>query len=541
MKVRIVGSRSMRNLAEGLRPEQLPDLDRLAIAHRSQSFSVLREGRVVADFPSEALTLRRIPTGEVIAAFSKEGIEPLAEVFNAPPGVLGTLVEAHNRRVARKSPLMIDFARELRPSLLSSRREDPADYGGFVNLLILFSALNYAPIVARHLYHDLRLVPAMAQTLAAQLLRAEALLFIVLVACYFAAVHAVQAWAFRRRRTETAVTAAVVGLSLAYLILGLKLNMAMRLPFLLAGLLNMGVLSGLLKMISYAHVLYNVRWLLQELQKCLDEPARRRLLEECASPSNAQILLENEHCFPRFLSLTALCYYLAAPTFCYQLRYPRSPTVRKLWLAQKVGELIALAVVVSFIVLHWLFPTLREARVVIARHRPLELGMYLLRVSVPYTLAWIVGFIAVFHVWLNVLAEALRFGDREFYRQWWNCRNLAEYWRDWNLPVHSFLLRHLNRPLQNLHLPKLLSNFCVFFASAAAHEYVISLTVGRVNGWVFSAFTLQYVFIVLELTAQRLLPVPPRLGNFLFWFGFCVVAQPALLLLYYLNGAAERI
>ena len=32
---------------------------------------------------------------------------------------------------------------------------------------------------------------------------------------------------------------------------------------------------------------------------------------------------------------------------------------------------------------------------------------------------WLAGFYAFFHVWLNVLAELLRFGDRVFYLEWW--------------------------------------------------------------------------------------------------------------------------
>ncbi len=33
---------------------------------------------------------------------------------------------------------------------------------------------------------------------------------------------------------------------------------------------------------------------------------------------------------------------------------------------------------------------------------------------------WLMFFYSFFHLWLNILAEALRFGDRMFYREWWN-------------------------------------------------------------------------------------------------------------------------
>lgn len=533
--VKLVDPRKVRSLAD-LDSSQLASLNNLEISPRANPLGLARLGEELAVFPNEALVLRRTSSGHLISAVGRDGLEPIAEVLNASQEALQPLIEAHNRKVVLKSPLMIDFSCTPRPSLLSAPFGEQPDYSGFVNLLILFSVLNYAPIVLKHLLGDLRLVPQMAEDLLGQMLRVEALLFPALVACYFAAVHSVQVWSFHQRPPELGVFAGITALSGAYLYLGLKMNMELRLPILLGGMLNLGIVSGLLKMISYAHVLYTVRWLLRALEGCADESARQKLLEEYVSALNVRIILGNEHHFPRFLSLSAYCYYLAAPTFCYQLRYPRSPIVRKLWLVQKVLELLGLAAVCSFIVYHWLFPALREAPGVIARRRPLEFSLYILRLALPYTLAWIAGFIAVFHVWLNILAELMRFGDREFYREWWNCRNLAEYWRDWNLPVHSFFLRHVNRPLQNLGLPKVAINFFVFFVSAAAHEYVISLSVGKVSGWVLSAFTLQYIFIVLELCVQRFFAVGRRVGNFVFWFSLCVVAQPALLLLYYLTG-----
>ena len=59
---------------------------------------------------------------------------------------------------------------------------------------------------------------------------------------------------------------------------------------------------------------------------------------------------------------------------------------------------------------------------------------------------WLAGFYAFFHVWLNVLAELLRFGDRVFYLEWWNTTSFEHYWRLWNIPVHSWIARHIYFP-----------------------------------------------------------------------------------------------
>ena len=44
------------------------------------------------------------------------------------------------------------------------------------------------------------------------------------------------------------------------------------------------------------------------------------------------------------------------------------------------------------------------------------------------------------------------FGDRLFYRDWWNANTIEAYWRLWNLPVHYWMVSDgLERRL--LYLP----------------------------------------------------------------------------------------
>jgi diacylglycerol O-acyltransferase-1 len=42
----------------------------------------------------------------------------------------------------------------------------------------------------------------------------------------------------------------------------------------------------------------------------------------------------------------------------------------------------------------------------------------LLKLSVPNLYVWLMGFYVFFHVYLNILAEITRYGDRLFYRDW---------------------------------------------------------------------------------------------------------------------------
>lgn len=57
----------------------------------------------------------------------------------------------------------------------------------------------------------------------------------------------------------------------------------------------------------------------------------------------------------------------------------------------------------------------------------------LAKVAIPNLYLWILMFYTLFHCQLNLFAELTRFGDRQFYKDWWNSNFIDEYWRTWNL------------------------------------------------------------------------------------------------------------
>ena len=52
-------------------------------------------------------------------------------------------------------------------------------------------------------------------------------------------------------------------------------------------------------------------------------------------------------------------------------------------------------------------------------------------------------FYALLHCWLNGFAEMLRFGDRNFYSDWWNSEEFVSYYRKWNIVVHEWLRAYI--------------------------------------------------------------------------------------------------
>jgi MBOAT, membrane-bound O-acyltransferase family len=103
------------------------------------------------------------------------------------------------------------------------------------------------------------------------------------------------------------------------------------------------------------------------------------------------------------------------------------------------------------------------------------LADYWLKLTITNTYLWLLVFYFYFHLYLNLFAELLRFGDRVFYKDWWNSTEVSAYWRLWNIPVHYWLVRHLYFPCVRHNLSKTTATFLVFFFSAVIHEVLISI------------------------------------------------------------------
>jgi diacylglycerol O-acyltransferase-1 len=234
--------------------------------------------------------------------------------------------------------------------------------------------------------------------------------------------------------------------------------------------------------------------------------------------------------YPNNLTVKDMAYFLLAPTLCYQMNYPRSPTIRWYWLTGKFLQFIFFGCLMIFMTEQYITPTIHNSMAVM--NKPGWVWSILeriLKLSIPVMLVWLLGFYTFFHLWLNILAELLRFGDRTFYKDWWNSTTLAYYWRTWNIPVHLWLLRHLYHPCLRHGFKPFLATLVIFFVSAVFHEIIVSVPLRTFNLWFFLGMLAQAPMILIG----RLFPRGSQIGNIMFWFSFCVFGQPTLLLLYY--------
>ncbi|CBZ53481.1 putative diacylglycerol acyltransferase [Neospora caninum Liverpool] len=178
--------------------------------------------------------------------------------------------------------------------------------------------------------------------------------------------------------------------------------------------------------------------------------------------------------------------------------YPRVPRIRWLSVIRHVFESAACLALMKIVVDQHIVPVAKNS-FTITEMQSIPLSTLLVhfldkitRLSIPNLYVWLLMFVGLFHHWCNILAEVTRFGDRQFYLDWWNASSFGEYWRKWNLPIHHFLNRHINKPLRRARSPRIVATSVVFLISALLHEYMVTvpLQLGW-TGWVFLGFMAQ--------------------------------------------------
>jgi len=132
---------------------------------------------------------------------------------------------------------------------------------------------------------------------------------------------------------------------------------------------------------------------------------------------------------------------------------------------------------------------------------------------------------------LNVLAEVTRFADRGFYGDWWNSVSWDQYAREWNRPVHNFLLRHVyHSSISTFHVSRSTATLITFLLSACVHELVMACLFKKIRGYLFTMQLMQVPLV--SLSRSKLLKERKLLGNVIFWIGLFV--GPSVITSFYL-------
>jgi len=249
--------------------------------------------------------------------------------------------------------------------------------------------------------------------------------------------------------------------------------------------------STCLKLISFHHVMHNVRGLVLKAIKAKKQGKKIEMSKDEGTilgmhPDVYKVALT----YPQCLSLREFTRFMFAPTFCYQVVFPLLPNRNFIQIFKRLLQILVCVFLMTYIFYQHFIPISRESVQYFDTGDYYNVFMCVLQISIPASYGWVIMFFLIFHAWTNFHAEITRFADRRFYSDWWNAGNLAEYWRKWNYPIHNWLVMHIHYPMIRRGWSPEMSKLITFLVSAIAHEYVV---VGTFRVFNMLAFTFMIV------------------------------------------------
>ncbi|XP_072373768.1 diacylglycerol O-acyltransferase 1-like [Scyliorhinus torazame] len=176
----------------------------------------------------------------------------------------------------------------------------------------------------------------------------------------------------------------------------------------------------------------------------------------------------------------------------------------------------------------WVLPVTRNSMQPFVEMKLTTVIHQLMLLAIPNHFMWLILFHGFFHSTLNFIAELLRFGDRRFYRDWWNSETLTYFWSNSNIILHKWYLRHVYRPLIEKGYSKWEAQTSVFILSALYHEYMIAAPLQMFRFWLFMEMMVQVP------TAWFLSKfVRGFYGNAIVWV--CIILGPPLVVYMYIH------
>ena len=201
-------------------------------------------------------------------------------------------------------------------------------------------------------------------------------------------------------------------------------------------------------------------------------------------------------------------------------------------------------------------PVLRNSLEEIANLNLVSILERLMKLSTISLVIWLAGFFALFQSFLNALAEIMKFGDREFYTDWWNSPSVGVYWRTWNKPVYQFMKRHVFSPLIGRGWSSGSASIAVFVFSGVLHELLVGIPTHNIIGEecylihtciylhligvAFIGMIAQLPLIAITTPLEKMQGINGRIiGNCIFWVSFTLIGQPLAALLYFFAWQAK--
>ncbi|KAI1647412.1 MBOAT, membrane-bound O-acyltransferase family-domain-containing protein [Daldinia loculata] len=223
--------------------------------------------------------------------------------------------------------------------------------------------------------------------------------------------------------------------------------------------------------------------------------------------------------YPRNLSWPNYVDYLLCPTLCYELEYPRKESINWTSLIAKIVATFGCIFLLTIISEEFILPVLQESTVRLENSSSVAETLLILSENIswllfPFMLTFLLVFLVIFEYILGAFAEITKFADRHFYSDWWNSTDWMEFSREWNVPVYSFLRRHVYATSKPT-IGRSNATVITFLISAIGHEIVMACITKKLRGYGFICQMLQLPIVILQRT--KWVRAHKTANNVLFW------------------------
>ncbi|OOO04118.1 membrane bound O-acyl transferase MBOAT family protein [Aspergillus oryzae] len=206
--------------------------------------------------------------------------------------------------------------------------------------------------------------------------------------------------------------------------------------------------------------------------------------------------------YPQNLTLPNYVDFTFCPTLCYELEYPRSKERSWAEIGLKTCAVFGCIFLLTLTSEEFILPVLSEANTQLhlkqsAADKALILAETINMLMFPFMITFLLVFLVIFEYVLGAFAEITCFADRHFYSDWWNSCDWLEFSREWNIPVHHFLRRHVYFPSKT-RFSQSVAMFITFLVSSIAHELVMSCITKKLRGYGFVAMMLQLPIVAVQ-------------------------------------------
>ncbi|KAK9448673.1 MBOAT, membrane-bound O-acyltransferase family-domain-containing protein [Limtongia smithiae] len=267
-----------------------------------------------------------------------------------------------------------------------------------------------------------------------------------------------------------------------------------------------------------------------------DNADQNKLLEEIEfCKSELRSTLGGSVVYPENLTMYNFFDYMMMPTLLYELEYPRTQRIRWGYVFEKLAAIFGVFFLMIMVAEQYFYPVVMHAlslRALPFTTKALEYPALLLELIMPFMLMYLLTWYLIWEAILNEIAELTCFADRYFYGPWWNSVQWDQFARDWNVPVHMFLLRHVyHSSISAFKVSKHAATFFTFFLSSLVHELVMFVIFKKLRGYLLVLQMLQLPLVQLSKTA--LFRDNEVFGRIIFWFG--IYTGPSMMCMLYLT------